>query len=519
MLYIIAVVIAAVAALFSLTRQLHMLQQNSYYNTRYLSWAKENFGFRSVFAILMLVASCSLIKLDIFILILVLVASVFKVLHTFSFQKKAIKPLVFTTRVKRMYATAFVVLAALCACSIIFEKVRIPILIAVLVLFYFPGITAIAVNIINAPAERAVKQWYINDAKKKLRSFKNMKIIGITGSYGKTSTKHIIARILEEKYNVCFTPGSFNTPMGVVRTIREYMKPQTEIFVCEMGAKNVGDIKEICKIVHPDTGIITSVGPQHLSTFKSIENVIKTKFELADSVKKKGGVVYLSNDNKYIKEKCGEYNSVMYGTADGSKYKAENIHCGPSGTQFDVVFDNQKISLTTKLLGMHNVLNITGAVAIAYELGVREKDIVFAVSKLEQTEHRLQLKSFIKGSVLIDDAYNSNPEGCLEAVRVLGSFDGMKKVIVTPGLVELGDKEYECNYNLGLECTKHCNEIILVGKERSKPMTDAIATTDFDSSHVHVAASFKDAMALMQNMIDSNSAVLFENDLPDNYAK
>ena len=307
--------------------------------------------------------------------------------------------------------------------------------------------------------------------------------------------------------------------MGVVRTIREYMKPQTEIFVCEMGAKNVGDIKEICKIVHPDTGIITSVGPQHLSTFKSIENVIKTKFELADSVKKKGGVVYLSNDNKYIKEKCGEYNSVMYGTADGSKYKAENIHCGPSGTQFDVVFDNQKISLTTKLLGMHNVLNITGAVAIAYELGVREKDIVFAVSKLEQTEHRLQLKSFIKGSVLIDDAYNSNPEGCLEAVRVLGSFDGMKKVIVTPGLVELGDKEYECNYNLGLECTKYCDEIILVGKERSKPMTDAIGTTDFDSSHVHVVASFKDAMTLMQNMIDNNSAVLFENDLPDNYAK
>ncbi len=519
MLYIIAAVVAALVALLSLTRQLHMLQQNSYYNTRYLSWAKENFGLKTVFAILLLVATCSFIKFDIFVLILVAVSSVFKVLHTFSFQKKAIKPLVFTSRVKRMYVTAFVILAALATCLIIFDAARIPLLIAVFALFYFPGVTAIIVNIINTPIEKAVKQWYINDAKKKLRSFKEIKIIGITGSYGKTSTKHIIARILEEKYNVCFTPGSFNTPMGVVRTIREYMKPQTEIFVCEMGAKNVGDIKEICKIVHPDTGIITSVGPQHLSTFKSIENIIKTKFELADSVKTKGGTVYLSNDNEYIKSKCGEYNSVMYGTTDGSKYKAENIHCSPSGTQFDVVYNDCKISLSTKLLGMHNVLNITGAVAIALELGVSEKDIIFAVSKLEQTEHRLQLKSFIKGSVLIDDAYNSNPEGCLEAVRVLGSFEGMKKVIVTPGLVELGDKEYECNYNLGLECSKYCDEIILVGKERSKPMTDAVATTDFDNFHVHVVASFKDAMALMQNMLDSNSAVLFENDLPDNYAK
>ena len=107
----------------------------------------------------------------------------------------------------------------------------------------------------------------------------------------------------------------------------------------------------------------------------------------------------------------------------------------------------------------------------------------------------------------------------MEAVRVLGSFDGMKKVIVTPGLVELGEREYQCNYDLGLQCTKYCDEIILVGKERSKPMTDAIATTDFDKNHVHVVASFKDAVAIMQNMLDSNYAVLFENDLPDNYAK
>ena len=519
MLYNISVVIASVAALFSLTRQLHMLQQNSYYNSRYLSWAKDNFGFKTVFAILMLVASCSFIKVAWLILSSVLLISIIKIVHTFSFQKKAIKPIVFTSRIKRMYVTAFIILAALCVCCFVFENIRFVFVIAVLVLFYFPGVTAVAVNIINAPAEKAVKQWYISDAKKKLRSFSDIKIIGITGSYGKTSTKHILSRLLNEKYNVCFTPGSFNTPMGVVRTIREHMQPQTEIFVCEMGAKNVGDIKEICKIVHPDTAIITSVGPQHLNTFKSIENIVKTKFELADAVKEKGGKVYLLNDNELIRAKSKEYDAVMYGTTDGSEFKAENIRCSKSGTQFDVVFGGERISLSTKLLGMHNVVNITGAVAMAYQLGVSPRDIVYAVSKLEQTEHRLQLKPFIKGSTLIDDAYNANPEGCLEAVRVLGSFEGMKKIIVTPGLVELGEKEYECNYNLGLECTKHCDEIILVGKERSKPMTDAIATTEFDKDRVHVVGTFKDAMALMQNMLDENCAVLFENDLPDNYAK
>ena len=265
--------------------------------------------------------------------------------------------------------------------------------------------------------------------------------------------------------------------------------------------------------------MITSVGPQHLNTFKSIENIIKTKFELADSVKKKGGKVYLSTDNSYISEKSAEYDSVTYGTNLGSSYRAENITCGPTGTKFDVVYNDNRFTLSTKLLGMHNVINITGAVAIALELGISERDIIFAVSKLEQTEHRLQLKPLIKGATLIDDAYNANPEGCMEAVRVLGSFDGMKKVIVTPGLVELGEREYQCNYDLGLECTKYCDEIILVGKERSKPMIDAIATTDFDKNHVHVVASFKDAVAIMQNMLDSNYAVLFENDLPDNYAK
>ena len=167
--------------------------------------------------------------------------------------------------------------------------------------------------------------------------------------------------------------------------------------------------------------------------------------------------------------------------------------------------------------GGNSIINISGASALAYELGVSPDDIKFAVASLKPAEHRLEMKPFNKGSLLIDDAYNSNPEGCLEAVRVLGSFDGMKKVVVTPGLIELGEKEYECNFNLGLEAAKNADIIILVGINRSKPMADAVKTTDFNQDNLYIAASFKEAMEIYNRFADGNTVVLFENDLPDNY--
>lgn len=173
--------------------------------------------------------------------------------------------------------------------------------------------------------------------------------------------------------------------------------------------------------------------------------------------------------------------------------------------------------MTSRLLGLHSIINIAGASALAYTLGVPAKDIQYAVASLKATEHRLEMKSSISGSVLIDDAYNANPEGSIEAVRVLGSFEGMKKVIITPGLIELGEKEYECNFNLGLETADKCDIIIFVGINRSKPMVDAVNTTEFDKSNMFVAASFKEAMEIYSRFADKNTVLLIENDLPDNY--
>ena len=198
-------------------------------------------------------------------------------------------------------------------------------------------------------------------------------------------------------------------------------------------------------------------------------------------------------------------------------YYAENIRYSKNGSTFTLVLETEKIEVTTRLLGHHNVVNIVGAAAIAYKMGVTPEQIKFAISRLEPTEHRLEIKSSVAGSTMLDDAYNANPEGCIEAVKVLSHFEGMQKVIITPGLIELGDKEYECNYNLGLEAAKYCDIMIFVGKNRSKPMTDAAKAANFPEDKVFVAQSFREAMEIYSKFADSNSVVLLENDLPDNY--
>lgn len=517
---LVSLVLAALSSLFAITRQLQMLQQNSYYPSRYFGWLKENLPFYDEIIFLI---SAVLFIFHLYIPQVIFCAAVLgiRIPISLSQQKKSIKKLVFTARVKRLFATAIILQLVLITLYVVKPISLVGTLsldISFLLSFLTPIFT-ILIWVINVPVEKAVNFWYINDAKKILRSYKDLKVIGITGSYGKTTTKFILTRILSEKYNVVCTPQSFNTPMGVVRTIRQHFKPQTQIFVCEMGAKNVGDIKEICKIANPDFGLITSVGEQHLETFKSVDNVFKTKFELADAVAKNNGITFVNGDSKEIIERISKDNFKIYGSDNSFDYTVSNITCDRFGSKFDLGIDGTVINLSTKLLGKHSTLNIAGAAALAYTLGVSADDIKFAVASLKPTEHRLEMKTSVNRSLLIDDAYNANPEGSLEAVNVLGSFEGMKKVIITPGLIELGEKEYECNFNLGVQSAKVCDIIILVGLTRSKPLADGVKSTDFNTENLYTVASFKEAMEIYSKVANNNTVVLIENDLPDNYLK
>lgn len=518
--FIIICILAAVSALAALTRQFQMLQQNSYYPSRYFKWVKDSFFEAIIVLTLFFCAISVLYTVNAYVSVVVAALyTVWQILSAWKTYKKSIKKLVFTARVIRLFIAAAVLLAAIIILALSGKGLAQGITFCVLLfLCIFSPVLTLAAYYITKPIEFAFSQYYINDAKKLIKGAKNLKVIGVTGSYGKTGTKFILARILSEKFNVLATPQSYNTTMGVVRTVREKLRPQTQVFVCEMGAKNIGDIKEICDIVKPDAAIITSVGPQHLETFKTVDNVFKTKFELYDACRRRGGDVFVNKASAAIAERIEGKECITYGT-DNAVFTAKDITYSPEGASFRIVGDYNDIPVTTKLLGKHNVLNITGAAAVALKMGLSAEDIQFAVSRLEPTEHRLELKKFLHGSLCLDDAYNANPEGCIEAVQVLSSFEGMKKVIITPGLVELGDEEYNFNYKLGLAAAKVSDIIILVGKERSVPMCDAVATTDFDKGNLFVVSSFKEALEVYTTVCDENTVVLIENDLPDNYLK
>lgn len=430
--------------------------------------------------------------------------------------QKAKKPLVYTPRVKRQFITTFaisalvlIIIALVCGTSFIY--------ISCVVMYIIAPVMIMISGVINKPIEKVISNRFVKDAKNILKSMPDLKIIGITGSYGKTSVKHYLTTLLKAKYNVVMTPGSFNTPMGVVKTIREHLKASDEIFVCEMGARHVGDIKEICGIVHPNDGIITSVGPQHLETFKSLDNIKKTKFELADSVSE-NGLLFANMDDENISSYIGNRNHIGYSIKNQSDYKAENIKVSERGTTFTVTTKtNEKCEYNTKLIGEHNVINIVGAIAIANTYGISLEALKPQVRKLECVPHRLELKD--NGSaVIIDDAYNSNPAGAKAALDVLGIFDGFR-ILVTPGMVELGEKQNELNCEFGKQAAKVSDYIILVGKKQTEPIYNGLVQSNYPDNKIFVAENINEAIniAYKINSQGKKKFILLENDLPDNY--
>lgn len=519
---ILSLTLISLSAVFSLYKQFQMLQQNSYFPSRYFKWIKNSFAVFSVLLALLFFGTAFLFSAGLykylFVLSCVLLAA--RIIYTVFTAKKSIKPLVFTGRIKRLFAAAVIILSILILlCGLFYGTLLSEVLGTVtLMLAAVTPLFCLTAWAICYPVEKAFNRYYINDAKRILKSQNKLTVIGITGSYGKTTAKFILTRILSEKYNTVCTPQSFNTTLGVVRTIREKIQPQTEMFVCEMGAKNIGDIKEICDIVKPDYGIITSVGEQHLETFKTVDNVFKTKFELCDSVEKQNGVCVVNTDSPGIAARIDKKPFAVK-VGSGTDYYVSDITSSSKGSTFILHIGDTKIPLRTRLLGLHSIADILAAATLAHILGVDETDIKTAVAALTPAEHRLELKPYFNGSVLIDDAYNSNPEGCIEALRVLGTFSGLRKTVITPGLIELGEKEYEANYNLGIACAENADDIILVGKNYTKPIAAAISDKGFDKDKVRAAASFKEALDIYLTYADKNSVLLIENDLPDNYLK
>lgn len=372
---------------------------------------------------------------------------------------------------------------------------------------------------ILVPFENLNGLRYVKWAKRKLKKFPDLIKIGITGSYGKTSTKYILNTILSQNYSVCITPHSFNTPMGLTKVVLDYLKPNHEVLICEMGAKQVGDIKYLCDIINPQYGILTSVGTQHLATFETVENIAKTKNELIHSLPENGLAVFNGNNEKCMElfEKC-ERDKIFVSTSESSLAfaSAKNVKISSSGISFTLILDGNEVECKTKLLGEHNLENILMSAALAYKLGLSLSQIKVGISKLEPINHRLELKKE-NGITILDDAYNSNVEGSLCALKVLDLFKKGNKFVITPGLVELGEKEKEENINFGKNLAHHADYVIVVNKTNKESINEGLISEGFKEENIMFAQTLIEARIMLKERTKKGDIVLFENDLPDNY--
>ena len=541
---LITLALAVPAFCLALHYNMHMFQLNTYMNNEQRAWLAKNrhlqwiLRFAMIVGVLRIAASAAGIGWPaavtdvlawITLLVIILVYRLLK-------EMNSKKPLKFTPRVKRMVAAdVFMCVAIPGAIVLILAAMGIITVSAGSMSGIISGWALLAVgsqlfmdmaaNAVNRPVEKSINERYINDAKRILKDNPDLTIIGVTGSYGKTSVKFYLETLLRAKYRVLVTPESYNTPMGIVITIRKFLKPSHEIFVCEMGARYVGEIKEDCDLVHPHHGLITSIGPQHLDTFGSLENIQKTKFELADAVPD-GGMLFLNGDNEYIAEELASRKGsrplyddpVMYHSGNtGSGYYASDISVTNHGTEFTVnTPDGESERFSMKLVGAHNVINVVGAIAVAHKFGISLAELRIPVRKIQSVPHRMEMKNH--GDVtIIDDAFNSNPIGSKAAVETLALMDGMR-ILITPGMVELGEDEAEYNRKFGGYAADCCDRIFLVGRKHTEPIKEGILAKGFPEKDLEVFDKVEDAINRAYAVkTDQHKYILLENDLPDNY--
>jgi UDP-N-acetylmuramoyl-tripeptide--D-alanyl-D-alanine ligase len=508
-------------AIERLRYELQMAQQNSYRLGRYWRWLRgDSFSTERVTALLMAAVIVLFIgrRWETWAVGMIGAIALLKAIKLLRVKYK--KPLVFTSRALRLFSVG--IAAILLGGSIVWylsDDVAWGAFAAAALACFSPVVMSLSL-ILLAPVEAAINRWYYNDARRILRSMKDLTVIGITGSYGKTSTKHYLYRILAEKYNVLMTPGSFNTTLGVVRTVRERLKPFHNVFIVEMGAKQAGDIAEICRLVRPSIGIITAVGEQHLESFRTIDNVQRTKFELVDALPP-DGVAILNNDFPYIANRpvTGVGRVFRYTSGTGSAdYRIVDVAYSRGESRFAIESpEGVTEPMTTRLVGIHNLSNILAGYIAGKALGLTDSEMRYAIGRIEQVEHRLSIKQAAGGVTVIDDAFNSNPHGAAMALDVLGSFTGGRRIVVTPGMIELGAKQERYNRELGAKMASSCDYAIVVGVYNRDAILAGLTDGGFPSESIFVARDFATASTHLRQIVTSGDVVLYENDLPDTF--
>jgi len=519
-LWIAAILAWLSYAVFKTKKSVHMFQLNSYRNERFMRWMKGNktkpFPPKEILVLIGLLIGWiggPLIGLILFTAIYFLIAFLRK-------EEPQKKKLVYTPRVKRLLTTLGIIHILILLGTLLLIESPLLILTVLFLANLFLYHLLMLAKVVNQPIEKSINQRYFNDAENRIQSMNDLKVVGITGSFGKTSTKNVLNQVLSSSANTLMTPESFNTKLGNTITIRRDLKPYHEYYIAEMGAKQENDIQEICDLVHQKYAILTAIGEQHLETFKSLDNIKKTKYEIIESLPEDGiGFLNMDDENIMSYTPKNPVRKVYYGIdSEDAEYRAYDLQSHKKGTTFKVHHKDQGFigEFETKLLGKHNIYNILASIAFAMEMGISVDKIKLGVKQITPVEHRMEIKKGGGNITIIDDSFNSNPTGSKMALEVLGNMEGYR-VLVTPGMIELGDKQYEYNKRLGGYAAENCDYVILVGKKQTEPIQDGLKESNYPDEQVYVAKHLNDALQHMHQIAKPGTIALLENDLPDTF--
>jgi len=587
---------------------LHMAQLSNYRVSEFVGWIKRNKKLkpdvRTIFFSFLLII---MILLTTFLnspVIYFLTLSPFLILCFFSRPKRAKKPLVYTKRAKRLKALYLIIFLFLCSSGIfligyLFAKydfessfesfnflrylkfynyyfsksfatsILVSTLYCVILIYITPCIMCLSLAVISPYEKRINRRFYTSAADRieRLKKSSGLKVIGITGSYGKTSTKNFLANILNEDFPTFASFESYNTPMGLSKVINENIDDTVSVFIAEMGARYKGDIVELMELCKPDITILTAVGPAHIETFRSVENIMAEKWNIVLPYKKfelNPSFCFINSDNEYIytqfkkyldekkicdaREYYQSYEKIVklekadrpivftYGlNASRSPFFLGTVlNTGENGTDFTLKildllhynnspddkskskYNGSEYKFSTCLLGKHNVVNILGSIGCGYILGISVEKIIKAVSRIEPVPHRLQLIRTASDTLIIDDAYNANPDSSAAALEVISYFKSRKKIIVTPGFIELGKLQYDANFNFGKEISKIFDIAIFVGIANKDALINGFESAKSLNKYFYFD-TLDDATKILPSVQKGPCIILFENDLTDNY--
>lgn len=425
------------------------------------------------------------------------------------------KPLVMTERATRIYRLA------LAAIGVLSLAVFLHPLLSIVVLQIAP-LSLIGANALLTPLQDRINAQFENEARIKLERLDPIRI-GITGSFGKTTVKHMLAEILEASGPVYFSRGSINTVLGHTRHIRQRLQWAHRYFVAEMGAYGIGSIKRLCDLVHPNYGIVTAVGDAHTERFGSLDAIAQAKSELATEVCAKGGTVVLNADLldhepfQSIRKRYGKQ-VVTVGSA-GADVEINGVLL--DGGSWDIALRSSDpripdIRYELPLLGEHNVMNSALAVTLTAIIDYSVVDqIPYFTRNIAQVPHRLQKVGGQGSALILDDAYNSNESGFISAVSAMNNLAnqrGGRRILVTPGIAELGTEHDRVHARLGAFCAENCDLIYVVSPDRIESFVEAARG---GKAILIECATFAAAKRRIATDLGRNDVVLYENDLPD----